>query len=902
MGKYDQFSKAFVDITFNVLSMQIHEGRWKEYRLAPLIVERLALNMNIWVNSEFAVQVYLLDRVQDFLAQQKELNFSHNEPFNSLLLMLFDYLTPEENDVAEIKDFLSEIRGHIQSMLLQQLAANGTVETAASFVKYLLPDADKFNQIRDTLRIIVEYQRTVSRAHHTSIFEEYVNATETPGTEKPGLVTSLFLIIHMAISHRQQLNAITESVGASDQAQIDCTEELIASCMEILLSFCWSRVYDRNNELVNSGLKYSIHSVAMIRPPKKSLDDRVLNLLKPSWGFKTTEEIIVAFLVQRQNYAHKRAKYEKRYLGQRVYKCMFSRICKSLPDSLTGSSAVNPSGFDVSSSAEVEVNAPFARLFYRSVMQNVGAFELRVREAIFRDLRKMLSSPQLYTVLLNSEDIALAITKYLSRRKYVVNPAVKGIIQDCVVMFVTHNWGKKEGRSTVTACLKLWTRFNAEIFIDVCKDLVNRLTLSPQYIQPEESTHNILQLLYTFEDFAVRNSLVLASPQFLVVFSTVVLLLDKAGMLYFWYPSFGPQAFQHEPATDLDSRCTQREGGAVRVVLRLLFAILLKIDEEEAEPALQTLSFFIFHTKPADTAEAIMKSKEKKEEAKYKKEGNTFVYYSLSDSIKHETMLRKRYKTVSQEKGVVQQRTLSDLSEPGKDVYESPAYKLLLLVTYIEQVTVYTALDVTAYKEISLFGLDSAKAVPPPTKKLRALLMILGRLLLECECDAGVIQELDKRAGHIGKLTIKNCTSDIDMLPKEFVDPGHSGLCTPQVRDGSAKHLDYGFGNCVPGSDSTYSSMEATSGSGNFKDDLMKLLGGVRGEYLGYLSKKEDENEFAKKSLGMLLAGNTIRVVQAGLHECITEDFKLIDKAIFAQSRSRRMMSAKLHSAEKIAE
>ena len=57
VGKYNQFNKAFVDSLFNVLSMEVHEGTWKEYRLAPLIIERLALNMNIWVNSEFSVQV-----------------------------------------------------------------------------------------------------------------------------------------------------------------------------------------------------------------------------------------------------------------------------------------------------------------------------------------------------------------------------------------------------------------------------------------------------------------------------------------------------------------------------------------------------------------------------------------------------------------------------------------------------------------------------------------------------------------------------------------------------------------------------------------------------------------------------------------------------------------------------
>ena len=845
--------------------------------------------------------------MKDFLAQQRGLRFSKNEPFNSLLLMLFDYLTPEENDVAEIKAFLREIRSHILSMLLQQLATNGTVETAGSFVKYLLPDPEKFNQIKDTLRIIVEYQRAIARAHKPSLFEEYVTETETPGIERPGLVTALFVIVHMAISHRHQVNASIESPAEQRQAELGCMEELIASCMEILLSFSWSKIYDRNNELVGSGLKYSaIQSVALIHPPK-SLDDRILNQLKPSWGFKTTEEIIVAYLIQRPKYGHKLAKFETLYLGSRVYKCLFNKICLTLPPSADPENNSSVAYLGV----ETEINAPFAKLFYRKLMQNVSAFEPEVRELIFRDLKKMLSNPQLYSSLLHSEDIALGITKYLLRRKYLVNPALKSMIRDCAVTFITYNWGKKDSRSTVTACLNMWARIsNAEVFLETSKDLISRLASSPQ---SDESTFSLLQLLYTFEDFGTKNPLVLASPEFLSVFSALIQLAEKAGMLYFWYPSFGPQSFQHDLVVENDSKCTQREGGVVRVVLRLLFGILLKIGEQDVEPALQTLNFFIFHTKSlCDSEEAALNPK--KEESKIRKE-TTFIQYSLSESIKHEPGIRKRFNTIKSEKGVVQQRTLGDLSGPEKDVYESSAYKLLLLLAYLEQVVIYSALNVSAYKEIPFFSLDSGKLLPPVIpSRVRALILLIGRLVNEYECDFGVSQELEKRGSRSGKFLIKNCFTDIDMIPKDLIEPLHSETGTPVVKDNADRHVDYTFGNYVPGSDSTYSSVDTSTGC-SFKEDLIKLLCDLRKEYLEYKLGQQAEEPFMQRSLACLLSANTIKVVQAGLHEHITEDFKYIDKAIFVHRLNqasvysshpsvfmKRISGNLLHSAEKAAE
>ena len=66
------------------------------------------------------------------------LYFPPEEPYNSILLMLYDYFAPEEADDENAKNYLIEIRQQLKQLLHEYFKRKGGEDTIKTLVKFLL--------------------------------------------------------------------------------------------------------------------------------------------------------------------------------------------------------------------------------------------------------------------------------------------------------------------------------------------------------------------------------------------------------------------------------------------------------------------------------------------------------------------------------------------------------------------------------------------------------------------------------------------------------------------------------------------------------------------------------------------------------------------------------------------
>ena len=821
----------------------------------------------------FEVQVHLLDQARDLLMLQNDIQFSKNEPFLTLLKMLFDYFSPEEHDNEEIKEFLRNIRNKICSIISMQLIERGTQETVTILTRFLCPDITKFNHIKDVLRIISQYQHKIKAACKESIFEKHIIASSKNKSQGNCFLTSIFLLLYRAIMHTQQLKA--KNVLRTS------TEQVISSTIEILLSFNWPKICE--NILIKHGSPQHNSSKILQSSsdnPNDRIENKILKCLKHSNIHETMEINIISWVMQIPFTCFKQGKpIQQHFLGKLAYVSMLKKIFNK------DVGFINCELEDIYSIIEnctEEINAPFAVSLFTKIFGNIHVFEPDIHELIFKGFKKISDNSVFFPQVLCSDEIFKCMIHLILNGNY--KSQEKLLIEDFILIFLLNNWEVNQMVDAISKFFYEIRKLDSEELIKFIIKLIGRLLQSLLKFENETGIFHLLEFVYFIEDFAISNPAILSKTEFHNALLMLVLLLDKAGMIFFWFPSFGPDAFDHDISFDYDFHCTQREGGCVRVILRLVLSCLLK-SEENFHLLIQILEFFVFHKK--ELYSALIKYVQQTEKIiidVWEYEQYSFLNIGRSDVI----FKQKNFGFVLEEKSVTQQKSISYIISTYKDVFESKHYRSLVLFTYLMQIIIYDFYNTQQYQNIDFSQYNKKK---PASEKIKMIVGIISEIFDFQSQDffSKLEQEVDLRINKQFRMQIKTCFTDIEMIQKMLVPAIYCEINagTPAVKDANLQ-VDYDFKSYQIICESIQSTADTLSLGEVFIKDFEIYFSNIQNEWLRLQNQKETKEEFIQNFLGLALKMENIQIVQAGLHDLFTEDFKFIDKAIYLLSYKKQ--------------
>lgn len=794
------------------------------------MVENIILNYDIWENTGTDIKTYLLEQTNNLILREKLL-FSKNEPFASLLFLLFKH-SPDAWGESD------EMLAVIQKTLFSQLFSLATPGDVPAFVKCLSP-AHGLRKVRNLLYVISKYQNT---AKNKSIFNKYLSSKDCEEvSQSEELVAALFGIIDEAIATREK----------------EIMEEVIVYCVNILFSFDLDRV-------VRKMLRPSFKS-AEEKDKAGKYNDAVIEYLKLHIENVPADKAILEFLVlvptNEENGPHK---YEKGYLGEKVYEKLFERVEKTIPGD--------------ERKADPKAVNNYCTTFYKAMLKNAGAFEMSVCNKLFTDMEKYRRK-----LPLEVREVGIHASKYLCRDEYLTNTKVKDLIEYLVIKFLKHKLCKREARNLLFTLFARIERTSPPVFIELFLKLTKSLAKSVRSLQSHEALYGLLQMLYTLENYAMDNPEVLGQEDFAKVLARLVYVLDRTGNLYFWQPSFDRSLIQHDPSPK-DIKGSQREGGVVRIVLRLIFASLVKVQNKAPELLIHTLNFFIFHDKEAcyKLSEILGKPFEKPAEA-----GIGFIECSVSGNKKVGHLMREKVKVIVGDKSEVQKKTISGLTPFDSDAYDSLTFRFLILAHYLSQALIYDIFRVSSYAEIAEEVLDKREfANEKLSAKSQGLLSIIGRLFCDYGHEISTSAEIGKRGMKelVGDIT--ECRSDLDIYTSSSLDSLSTGSPVSIIKRRGSQKI---YPSTPMHTKSTHietflQSPEEVKGS-QFQaalEDSIKRIANL------WKSKKGATDSYYREARDEIISYYYILVIQPGLCKLVATTLYLIASAIGKFRRSER--------------
>ena len=794
--------------------------------------------------------------------------------------MLFEYFPSEEQVSITKKVWVKEIRKHICSIFLIQLIDRGTPETVNVIAQYLCPDIARFNKIKDVLHVIAQYQNKISKALKENIFEKNIISSSKSKSQGNCFLASIFMVMYHAIIQKQQ---------PKSDIQEGIMEEVIAASINVLFSLNWILISGQLLTTHSTPQHYSV----MIHQSKNEygkyyrLAQKILKFLKNSNVQETFEINILSWMLQIPYTGLKKEKQEyQHFLGTLTYKSMLKKIMNN------ESSSLNFEIEDIYSIIEgSEINVNFATSLFGKIMGSINSFEVGIHETIFNGLKLLIENPLCFSVIFQSEDLFNNLLRFIINGDYTSNKVIKGIIVDFITRFMTFTWNFIQMTPTITRAFLEWQKLTIQDFCALTIRLISRLILTSQTVENENGVFHLIELVYTLEDFASSHPQILIEEDFIKALTIFILLLDKTGMLYFWYPSFGPQAFEHDISFEYDSHCSQREGGIVRVILKLLFGTLLK-NNGECDLLLQNLRFFIFHEEKYFSKLAKYVQKDQKILLDLW-ECVPISFLSISSEIMHKITIQMKEKLnhIKEEKSVAQQKTVSFIASTIKDVFDSGKYKTLLLFTSIMQIIIYEFYGINQYQHLDFTEICSRIL----SEKCKHLIIIIGEMI-GCHPDFinQLENEIDTRIAKLFRLQIKNCFTDAEMIPKVLIQSIYSDFSSgyAAVKDGS-KQVEYDPKAFQTKLESPQNTPDLNSLVKAFKQEFKYLLTNIQNDWTLFQAQKQTKEEYIKKFLTHTMKQEMIQKVQAGLHDLFSEDYKYIDKAIYLLAFKRESIKKK---------
>ena len=813
--------------------------------------------------------------------------------------MLFDYFAPEEIDVEDGREFLQDARSRLMRILAIHLSNRGEIEDVPIIVKFLEVDYAKCFSIRDLLYVLMNYIYRSSDCLQSNIFSEILqNAYQCK--EECEFVVCLFKQLDAAIKNKVTLRS---AYDRSNSSQIldkqDCMECIIAYCLHILLSFKWESLFTSSPKARVKSIHSPTNVAGSNSPQKEKKSEKnkksSLHYLKPNKHCSElfqTEEIIVNFILQKMsNGVLNKTRLEKGYLGNRVYLCLLSQI-------FVQQAKFNEKPTEipkiVMAMKETDLNVSKFRLFYGKILQNLKAFEPEVQNKILGDAQKFISNLVFRENLLSTDYVFDSLLGFLLKKKSLIQSPSKRSIEDLVVIFIISYWKERQKREIMQRAFKFLRALDPNIITSLCEKVVTNLLNDLIGSSTGEGKFSIIQLVFVLEDVAMENPTILADPKFIELMAKLILYLEEIKMLYFGYPPLSPLTF----VVNIDSNnISQREGGVVRVILKVIFGVIIAIDEKAntyyCELALKLLKFIIFHNRLTHSklAKAINITKLLSSSCEFHKEDNTIHFVELS--LETENIYggwNHFLNIILQEKGV-SQKTVEELINMKKDCLDSKEFKLIFILAQVAQALIYSTFGVTKYKDINMeketFQMFWSK--PKNPYKAAVLGKIIAKLIgmgLE-KINNGeltkIFMELIDKSGKGQKNKSDECFSNYDFFwNRKAISKKHKRECaTPQA-------VKQKYGESLSRSPDKSKSARKKEKRNSQKEkarfeETILAFREIEKIYIKYTANKSSKMECISQVNAVVVSQNFTQNTMQFLHEITTEEIIFVDEIMLEQ-------------------
>jgi len=782
------------------------------------MIENLIFNSEIWEKTNEDSKLYLMEQTRRILLK-RDLEFSKNEPFASLIQLLFRNI-PEDNANS------SKLITTIKSMLLSELTRSTNAKDIAVFTKYLRYTQNNFIILCNFLQVISKYQETITKK---SIFIEYIQYNEDEIKQNEDLITSLFFIINDVISQKLQIHENNEN------NEREILEDILSHCTYILFSLN-----------LNTTLKKTSPNLPEEMKGKRNLRQYIEKA--------QAECAIIEFLVLVLN---SEEKHERGYLGEKVYHKIIERVFNSS-------------------------NKDYCLTIYKTILKNAFAFEVNAFNKLFIDLEKPHKP-----LPFKAKDLGQHIAKYLCRAEYLANTEVKDYIEKIVLKFFKSTMKKcingkngKEDRKTITRLLKRIEKADPLIFIQIYLELTRNLTDCIKLLQAPESIYILLQILYTLENYTIKEPIILSNKKFPIILAQLIIILDKTENLYFWQPSFDLTIMQYDVPIK-DSKNVVREGGVVRILLRLLFASLAKLPFEHIELLIRSLYYFIFHDEESWLKLVNHLGKEFERPTEF---NPCFMEYSLAANKKLKHSMKTKAKIFIGERCEVQRKIINGLTQHDNDVYQSTTFKLISLFHYLSQTFIYDTLRIDSYADIiKPQHFDQFNI----TSKGKEVLRIIGRLLNEYSNRISITKKLNMNQIRID---ITQCHTDIDTFHKGNNDV----MCIPKKKTSqiilcsSPMHKKERDSETILGEELKGNTFKESFQS--LINKIVKIWNDKKCSDKKCSDKKCSVESYYEKVGNLILMENNLVVVQAGLCNFVANNLNFIANSLNKSLAQRKSL------------
>lgn len=853
----------------------------------------------------------LIEKAKEIIGQKAELEFLPGEPYRSILTMLYDYYSPEEVENVELKRFLNEVRMHLIDILIMHLQRTAIPETLDIFVEFMVPKPDNLFSTHDLLYTIISYESQEQRhSQRFHIFANYLRDSFQAKKKEYNFLTALHALIDNAINEKKKILKIETE---KEKNKIDCCESIIAYSLHILLSINWSAVFDPNYVNTNSSpqknyanpghMLLAINYVLSIGENETENLFSYLNHAFTKGKNNITEEAILLFLFNRcyAKDSNSKEKFEKGYLGEKTYMCLLSHVIQDASLFNLKEREIPAKILDMK---KQDTDNPHFYIIYSKIIENIMAFEQPVQEKIVSDLANLASKPAFQYYFSKSCTIFDSTTSFLSREKYLKNPLLKSKFENHFLFFISNIWSGRLRKDYALSIFKDLQFLPKDEFLYLYSKILEQL-IKDHLNTSDEAIYYTIQFVYLLEDFAIFYPDSITQPLFMETLGKLELFLNEIHMIYYWYPTFIQFHLPHDIPFDPENYI-QREGGVVRVLLKLLFTIIAKtckggLDELQNKLVLKLINFFIFRKKKTLAKLAQILNLQNLPSLQEVTQREIFLEFVSKTSI-----AKNKAKITFQDKSVVQLKTVEEtckLVNGKKEPLESSNPRAIYLYSQLSQILLYSIYNTTSYKEILLSEQKEPKEDKINGYRIQYLAKLLGKVIKTRAKMAGsvqlVIEEASKDLINLPKLLIENCFSNFDGYTRDKIESMRTWVDPQPARWSRANILLPSLLGGTTEPQATYEKFSQTELQA-FQDECGKDLSVLHEYYCHYTNKNITAEKYVAMILPVIMHKDYIIKVQSKLHALATEDFVLIERMILAHVSSRQSSKKKMLGPKKL--
>lgn len=870
IAKHSGFSSQFVDLLFKIIELP-GMATAELGEIIPQFFEKLIFDGRIWCNSAFEVQEKLVQRAHEFLLNFRLPVLSSGKICRKILTMFYDYFSPEEGE-GDSKVFLESMKTRLEKLLVDYLCLWADAKMVDALVEFLLLVPGYLYPTRNLLFVIMKFRfSTEKQRSWNEILVSHLQEIRNSKTKKFDLITVLHMLIQFGVSKklRQSVLSITEDLAAQER-RTACCEDIVAYSLHILLSLDWNGVW---KVLSGKGEGYKgktpTKKASLIFLPGLSKegnrDSPFLEHLRDMT--LTVEEVILNFLFHQRNpHTNKEESFSKCFLGLKTYHVLLSHLACSpamfLDYTLAGEeNELQARALQVS---EKVCGSRRHKVVYGLVFKNLQMFELKVQRKILIDYNVFLGDENLKGMILEDKELFCTVCHYLSKKRYLEEKVMEGLLEKIYKSLLCGHW--TNGHTI------FWNerRLNEEGMLRVLDSFFDKMLDKINKFCKEGGMRTALQFAYFLEDVAIDvfmdNPLLAVKIAFLNVLAKFIIYLDKLELLYFWLPHFKNTEVIRRPKVD-SRECGEREGGVVRVVLKLLFKCMLRVQYTSLSLDLQRIpfklaKFFLFHD--AKTLNSIKMTLQ----IEYKNASEESLgFLKKIENWKSSLALNMIFSS----KTLCTQKPLKEVAKSlkiKKHWLNRMDFRLLTAYTLLAQALIYTSCDVTLYKDL-LDKFCSYKV----TRHTITLTKMIGRVAKQLvpllEQKNGFFNELKEKYGKSSGLfvyAIKNCLSFVDKCSKDCIFKLH--CCDERLAAGiTIKDEENG---------SYLTTFE------DFGHNLLELSRKILALFKGHVQKGMMKEVYAEDVTKLIISDSSIRDIQPKLHRLFTDDFLQVEKAVLA--------------------